>query len=82
LFLFYKTMESAILQEKQTKSGSRKKKLQLIENMNSEGYDLRIFDLSFFWVAAPQKQRLAMTAEERGIPHCKNKIYEAVGDLY
>lgn len=34
------TMESAILREKQVKGGSRKKKIDLIENMNPEWKDL------------------------------------------
>ena len=36
----HKTMESAILREKQIKAGSRAKKLALIEAMNSEWKDL------------------------------------------
>ena len=43
LLVFYKlhsTMEFAIMAEKQIKAGSRKKKLQLIEEMNPEWEDL------------------------------------------
>jgi putative endonuclease len=43
LLVFYEihsTMESAILREKQIKSGSRKKKLYLIETMNSQWLDI------------------------------------------
>ncbi|BBB15226.1 endo/excinuclease amino terminal domain protein [Candidatus Rickettsiella viridis] len=43
LLVFYElheTMESAILREKQIKAGSRKKKLQLIENINPNWIDL------------------------------------------
>ena len=43
LLVFYEaheTMESAIIREKQIKSGSRKKKLALIEDMNPDWKDL------------------------------------------
>ena len=43
MLVFYEahnTMESAIMREKQIKSGSRKKKLQLIEDMNLLWEDL------------------------------------------
>lgn len=43
LLVFYEphsTMESAVLREKQIKSGSRKKKLYLIENMNPQWLDM------------------------------------------
>ena len=36
----HESMESAILREKQIKAGSRAKKLQLIEDMNSDWLDL------------------------------------------
>jgi putative endonuclease len=36
----YDTMEAAILREKQIQSGSRQKKINLIENMNPEWIDL------------------------------------------
>jgi len=36
----FNNMENAILREKQVKSGSRKKKLTLIENLNPEWKDL------------------------------------------
>ena len=36
----YDTMEQAILREKQIKSGSRDKKIQLINSMNPEWHDL------------------------------------------
>ena len=43
LLVFYEihdNMESAIIREKQIQSGSRKKKLQLIENINQNWRDL------------------------------------------
>ncbi len=39
-FEIYDDMENAILREKQIKAGSRKKKLNLIEEMNPEWKDL------------------------------------------
>ena len=39
-YVLYDSMEEAILREKQIKSGSRKKKLYLIESMNPNWQDL------------------------------------------
>ena len=39
-FLIFETMETAILEEKRIKGGSRKKKIQMIEEFNPEWKDL------------------------------------------
>jgi putative endonuclease len=39
-FEIYEDMEQAIMREKQIKSGSRKKKIELIESLNPEWNDL------------------------------------------
>ncbi|MCZ6901912.1 MAG: GIY-YIG nuclease family protein [Rickettsia endosymbiont of Ixodes persulcatus] len=49
ILVFYETMDSAITREKQIKSGSRAKKLNLIEQMNVNWKDLMKL---FNWIAA------------------------------
>jgi len=51
-------VESAILREKQIKKGSRKKKLELINNINPEWNDLlEVYNLSCNEIATPRYGR-------------------------
>jgi hypothetical protein len=56
----HSNVECAITREKQNKGGLRKKKLRLIEDMNPNWHDLYLWYYLNFWMAPPQKARLAM----------------------